>query len=75
MLEIRREKEERNCKKTGRMGEPRQEMKWLKAAYKEITECIQEAINLLDLEVFERLIDMLLKAKNRKILIKFKKRN
>jgi 6-phospho-3-hexuloisomerase len=62
-------KEERNCKKTGVKGEPKKEMKWLKAASKEIIECIKDAMNSLDMEEVERLIDMLLKAKNRKIFI------
>src|SRR5450759_2527126 len=62
-------KEKRNCKKTEAMGEPKQEMKWFKAASKEIIECIKDAMNSLDMEEVERLIDMLLKVKNRKIFI------
>ena len=62
-------KEERDCEKTGVMGEPKQEMRWLKAASEEIVECIRDAMNSLDMEEVERLIDMLLKAKNRKIFI------
>ena len=69
MLETKMRKEERNCKKTGVTGEPKQEMKWLKAASKEIIECIKDAMNSLDLEEVESLIDMLLKAKERKIFI------
>ena len=40
MLETKMRKEERNCKKTGVTGEPKQEMRWLKAASKEIIECM-----------------------------------
>ena len=69
VLETIMRKEERNCKTTGVMGEPKQEMKWLKAASEEIIECIKDAMNSLDMEEVERLIDMLLKAKNRKIFI------
>ena len=68
-LEIVMRKEERNRKKTGLIGEPKQEIKWLKAASKEIIDCIKGAMNSLDLEEVERLIDTLLKAKNRKIFI------
>jgi 6-phospho-3-hexuloisomerase len=62
-------KEERNCKKTSVLGEPKQEMKWLKVASKEIIDCVKDAMNSLDMEEVERLIDMLLKAKNKKIFI------
>jgi hypothetical protein len=41
-------------------------MKWLNAASKEIIDCINDAMNSFDLEEVERLIDMLLKAKNKK---------
>lgn len=69
VLEMRIGKERRNCKKTGVMDEPKQEMKWLKAASKEIIECIKDAMNSLDMEEVEMLIDVLLKAKKRKIFI------
>ena len=49
VLETIMGKEERNCKKTGVMGEPKQEMKWLKAASKEIIDCINDAMNSLDM--------------------------
>lgn len=42
-------------------------MKWLKAASEEIIECIKNSMDSLDMNEVEQLVDMLLKAKERKI--------
>lgn len=44
-------------------------MKWLKAASKEILEGAQKAINELDMERVEKLIQMILDSKDRKIFV------
>lgn len=42
-------------------------MKWLKAAADEIVECIKCSIDELDVQQVEQLIDLMLRAKNKKI--------
>jgi len=42
-------------------------LKWLKAASEEIIECIKNSMDSLDMNEVEQLVDMLLKAKERKI--------
>lgn len=42
-------------------------MKWLKAAADEIVECIKCSIDELDMQQVEQLIDLMLRAKNKKI--------
>ena len=42
-------------------------MKWLKAASEEIIECIKNSMDSLDMNEVEQLVEMLLKAKERKI--------
>ena len=69
VLEMSVGKEERNCEKTGLIGDRKQEMKWLKAASEEIVSCINDAMNSLDMEEVESLIDIILKAENSKIFI------
>lgn len=44
-----------------------EKVKWLKAAAEEIIDCIKSSMDKLDLKEVERLIDLLLEAKDRKI--------
>ncbi len=69
VLEMSMGKEELKCGKTGVIGGRKQEMKWLKAASEEIVDCINDAMNSLDMEEVESLIDILLRAENSKIFI------